>query len=426
MSCTVVVGAQWGDEAKGKVVDYLAEGADVVVRYCGGTNAGHTVVVGDQVFKLRNIPSGILWPGKLCVIADGALVDPEVLSDEIADLEERGRDCTGLRVSTNAHVIMPYHKLLDGLEEERRGSGQLGTTKRGVGPAYTDKAARLGILTQDYVDDDRLLEAIERNLLFKNPILKEVYGHDTLDPDEILRECRPFQETLRATLANTTEIIAGAQAEGKEILFEGAQGVMLDLDSGTYPHVTSSNPSAGAACLGTGVGPTQIARVVGVVKAYCTRVGAGPFPTELSNDVGERIREVGREYGTVTRRPRRTGWLDIVALRHAIAAGGVTELVLTKLWVLGGLPEIQVCTRYSIRGHETDVFPRLTPDIEAAVPICEKLPAWEEDLRETTEWGALPDSARSYVRRVAELAQRPITMLSVGPRRDQTIAVPQG
>lgn len=425
MSCTVVIGAQWGDEAKGKVVDYLAEGAHLVVRYCGGTNAGHTVVVGDEVFKLRNIPSGILWPEKLCVIADGALVDPEVLAEEIRDLSGRGRDCTGLRVSTNAHVIMPYHKLLDSLEEDRRGNSRLGTTKRGVGPAYTDKAARLGILTQDYVDDERLLDAIERNLVFKNPILKAVYGKQPLSADEILRECKPFQETLRGVLAETTAIIAGAESEGKRILFEGAQGVMLDLDSGTYPHVTSSNPAAGAACLGTGIGPTQIDRVVGVTKAYCTRVGAGPFPTELSNDIGERIREVGKEYGTVTRRPRRTGWLDMVALRHAIAAGGITELVLTKLWVLSGLAEVQVCTAYQVGSRQIDVFPRLTGDLEAAQPVCESFPAWEEDIREIREFDALPQAARDYVQKVSELAGRPVTMLSIGPRRDQTITVPQ-
>jgi adenylosuccinate synthase len=424
MSCTVVVGAQWGDEAKGKVVDYLAQEADVVVRYGGGTNAGHTIVVGDQVYKLHNIPSGILSPDKLSIVADGALVDPQMLSQEVASLEARGVDTRGLRVSTNAHVIMPYHKLLDELEEERRGKSQLGTTKRGIGPAYSDKAARIGILAQDYVDDELLAEGVRRNLLFKNPIITSVYGHEALDPDRIVAECKEFQVTLKGVLAETDHLIRKAVSEGRSILFEGAQGVMLDLDSGTYPHVTSSHPCAGAACIGTGIGPKEIERVVGVVKAYSTRVGAGPLPTELDDDVGERLREVGKEYGTLTGRPRRTGWLDIVALRHGIASGGITELVLTKLWVLGGLPEIKICTAYKIGDGQTAEFPRRRHDIEDSEPVYRTVGGWEEDIREIYEFDELPKPAQEYVRVVSELAQRPITMLSVGPRRDQTIIMP--
>jgi adenylosuccinate synthase len=421
MPCTVVVGAQWGDEAKGKVVDCLAGDVDVIVRYGGGGNAGHTVKHGDETYKLHHLPSGVLSPGTLNVLADGMVIDPRKLHGEIEELLERGIALDGLKISYDAHVNMPYHKLLDELEEDRLNDRRIGTTRQGVGPAFMDKYARIGIRTQECLTEAGFREAIRRNIERKNPVLQAVYGHPPLAEDEVYEQCTDYGDILRPYLADTVELLDRAVREHKRVLFEGAQGAMLDVDGGTYPFVTSSHPVAGGACLGTGVGPTFIDEVIGVSKAYATRVGAGAFPTELHGDEGQRLRDRGHEYGTTTGRPRRCGWLDTAALRYAIRIGGITKLAITKLWVLGGLGDVKLGVGYRCNGEPLDRWPQRVDLLAAGEPVYETLPGWEEDLRQARAWGDLSANAQRYVRRVEELAGVPIMMLSVGPARKQTI-----
>jgi adenylosuccinate synthase len=419
---TVIVGAQWGDEGKGKVVDLLAERSDVVARYQGGNNAGHTIVAGDEVYKLHLIPSGILYPRTVCVIGNGVVVDPGVLCGEIADLERRGVDVSRLRLSGNAHLIMPYHVMLDGASEKRLGRFSIGTTGRGIGPCYVDKAARVGIRVQDLLDPKILVRKLEIALETKNEILDRLYGLPRLDPARLAEDLLPHAERLQPFIADTALLIDTALREGRQVLFEGAQGTMLDIDHGTYPFVTSSNPIAGAACTGTGVGPTRIDRVLGVAKAYTTRVGEGPFPTELHDADGRRMIERGREFGTTTGRQRRCGWLDLVALRYAVRLSGITQLALTKLDVLSGFERVRLCTAYQTRdGERLEEFPYHQTVFHGCRPVYEELPGWDEDLSGCRSLEDLPPRAREYVDAIATATEVPITLIGTGQGRHQVI-----
>jgi len=419
---TVVIGAQWGDEGKGKVVDLLAERSDVVARYQGGNNAGHTIVAGDQVYKLHLVPSGILYPGTLCVIGNGAVVDPGALCREIDELERRDVVLDTLRVSGNAHLIMPYHVMLDSAAEVRLGKFSIGTTRRGIGPCYEDKAARVGIRAQDLLDPKILVRKLEVALDAKNEILEKLFDMPRLDPGEVAEEMLQHAERLRPFIADTSLIIDQALRAGKRVLFEGAQGTMLDIDHGTYPFVTSSNPIAGAACTGTGIGPTRIDRVLGVSKAYVTRVGEGPFPTELDGEEGRRIMERGSEFGTTTGRQRRCGWLDLVALRYSVRLSGVTQIALTKLDVLSGFSSLQLCDAYETReGERLREFPYHQTVFHGCKPVYRELPGWDEDLSECRELAHLPPRARDYVDAIAEAVEVPITLIGTGQGRHQVI-----
>ncbi len=423
MSIVVVVGMQWGDEAKGKVVDYLAQDADYVVRYNGGNNAGHTVVIGDEVFKFHTVPVGVLNEGVTAVITDGVVFDPSVFVGELEGLRKRGITADRIKISGNAHVIMPYHRLLDRLEEEYKGNGKIGTTGRGIGPCYADKMSRTGIRVWDLVDLDRFRARLTQCLQQKNKIITSVYGADPLDEATIYEEYAPYAEVVRPYVCDTTTVLVEAARECANIVFEGAHGSLLDIDHGTYPFVTSSHCVSGGACVGTGVGPTAIDRVIGVAKAYTTRVGAGPCPTELKDAVGDRIRERGREYGTTTGRPRRCGWFDAVAVRYAARVNGVCSIALTLLDVLSGFDMVKICVAYSIDGKETTEF---TTDVDAlwrAVPIYEELPGWKEEITDARVFEDLPAAARRYVDRISKLVGVPICLVGVGPRRDQTIVL---
>ena len=422
MPATVVVGAQWGDEGKGKVVDLLAERSDVVARYQGGNNAGHTIVAGDQVYKLHLVPSGILYPGTICVIGNGTVVDPGALVKEIDQLEERGVSLDTLRVSGNAHLIMPYHVMLDSAAEVRLGRFSIGTTRRGIGPCYEDKAARRGIRVQDLLDAKILVRKIEVALEAKNQVLERLFEMAPLDPGAVAEEILAHAERLRPFIADTALILDEALRAGKRVLFEGAQGTMLDIDHGTYPFVTSSNPTAGAACTGTGIGPTRIDRVLGVSKAYVTRVGEGPFPTELEGPEGTRIMERGSEFGTTTGRQRRCGWLDLVALRYAVRLSGVTQLALTKLDVLSGFETVSICDAYETReGERLTDFPYHQTVFHGCRPVYREMPGWDEDLSECRELEHLPAPARAYVEAIAEAVEVPITLIGTGQGRHQVI-----
>jgi adenylosuccinate synthase len=424
MANTVVVGAQWGDEAKGKMVDYLAQRAGMVVRYGGGNNAGHTVTVGDEVYKLHLVPCGILNPAVDCVIADGVVIDPAVLLKEMRSLEGRGHSLAKLHISNSAHVIMPYHRLFDQLEEQRKGSSAIGTTGRGVGPAYTDKAARIGIRMHELVDRPRFESRVREMVADKNVLLTKYYDTEPLDAGAVLEEYADYAEALRPYVRDTAPLVWKAAQNGRGVVFEGAQGTLLDLDLGTYPFVTSSHPIAGGACLGTGIGPTAINAVLGVAKSYTTRVGAGVFPTELTDSTGDYIRERGHEYGTTTGRPRRCGWLDTVILRYAARVNGLTCLSLGLLDVLGGLDTVKIGVRYRLNGTETEDLPcDLTNrvDVEA---VYEELPGWKEDITGARKLEDLPVNCRRYVERVEQLTGVPVGSISVGPGRDQTIILP--
>lgn len=423
MPATVIVGAQWGDEGKGKITDILAEHAAAVVRYQGGSNAGHTVVVDGDEFKLHLVPSGILHEQTLCIMAAGTIIDPICLRDEIEGLRERGVSCSNLRVSLNAHVIMPYHLLLDELQEEARGRGSIGTTRRGIGPTYADKTARLprSIRMADLLDADRLRELIREQLAHKNIILEHCYGHERLDPDAVFEEVAPALPVVAPHVAEVRESIRQALAENRQVILEGAQGTFLDLDYGTYPFVTSSHPVAGGACLGTGIGPTQIDSVIAVAKAYTTRVGAGAFPTELHDEVGDGLRERGSEYGTTTGRPRRCGWLDGVALRTAAELNGATAIAVTKLDVLDGLDRVRIATSYEIDGRLVERMPENLDALERARPVYEELPGWSRPISGARAMADLPAEARAYLERMEELAGCPVWGVSVGPSRDQMV-----
>ena len=425
----VIVGAQWGDEGKGKVVDLLAEQADVVVRFQGGNNAGHTIVRGEEKFAFHLVPSGILYPGKTCIIGNGVVVDPRVLTDELDGLRARGIDVSGLKVSANAHLIMPYHLLLDHAGEAKLGRLQIGTTKRGIGPCYADKAARLGIRVQDMLDEKILKKKITAALEPKRLSLRPYSRDPRLDLQTMTEEYLTFGHRLEQFIADTATLAHRALDEGRRVVFEGAQATMLDIDHGTYPFVTSSNPVAGAACVGAGVGPRDIQEIWGVAKAYTTRVGAGPFPTELDDETGEEIRRRGGEFGTTTGRPRRTGWMDLVALKYAARLNTLSGLVVTKLDVFSGFDRIRVATRYRSQEEATfDRFPYHQSVLHHAVGEYEELPGWREDLSECRTPSDLPVNARDYLRFISEAVDVPITLIGVGPAREQVVwgdAVPE-
>ncbi|MFL5845150.1 MAG: adenylosuccinate synthase [Solirubrobacteraceae bacterium] len=418
----VIVGAQWGDEGKGKITDLLAERADAVVRFQGGNNAGHTIVRDGETFKFHLIPSGILYPGKLCIIGNGVVVDPKVLCQELDGLRAQSMDISGLKVSANAHVIMPYHRLLDEAREGRLGKLEIGTTRRGIGPCYEDKAARLGIRVQDLLDPKILKKKIVAALEPKQLTLRPYERDQRLDLQTVWEEYLTYGHRLEQHIADTTSMTHRILDDDKSVLFEGAQGTLLDIDHGTYPFVTSSNPVAGAACVGAGVGPKDIDEVWGVTKAYATRVGAGPFPTELDEEVGEGLRQKGGEFGTTTGRARRTGWLDLVALKYAARINGLTHLAVTKLDVLTGQETLKVATRY--RGGDEAVFetyPYHQSVLHHAHGEYEELPGWAEDITEARTEADLPQTAREYLEYIADFVGVPISLIGVGPGREQVI-----
>jgi adenylosuccinate synthase len=424
MPSIVIVGAQWGDEGKGKITDLLAEKADVIVRFQGGNNAGHTIVRGDEVYKLHLMPSGILYPGKLCVIGNGVVIDPKVITEEIVELTRRGIDVSSLRISANAHLIMPYHKLLDQEGEARLGKLQIGTTKRGIGPCYADKASRLGIRVQDLLDEKILRQKIYAALEPKRQLLRPYEKDPIIDLQTMVQEYRGLGQRLSPFIADTPPLIWDALDRDCLVVFEGAQGTLLDIDHGTYPFVTSSNPVAGSATIGAGVGPKDIDEVWGVTKAYATRVGAGPFASELDDELGDRLREAGGEYGTTTGRARRTGWLDLVALRYAARVNSLTALAITKLDVLTGIGPLQVATRYrGPEGAEFDSFPYHQSILHKATAVYESLPGWDEDITDVRRFEDLPQAAQDYLHFVENFVGVPIVLVGVGPARDQVIEI---
>jgi adenylosuccinate synthase len=421
MPARVVIGAQWGDEGKGKITDHLSEKADVVVRYQGGNNAGHTIVVGDERFALTLIPSGVLYPTVTPVIGNGCVIDPAVLIDEMDTLRSRGIDPDRVRISGNAHLIMPYHRKLDAVMERFLGRQQIGTTKRGIGPAYMDKFSRTGIRVQDLFDPKIFVQKIEAALKDKNRLLTKVYNQLPLDPDPIAEEYLGFATRLRDHVADTSLLIWEAIRDGENVLFEGAQGTLLDIDHGTYPFVTSSNPTAGGAATGSGIGPRALDDVIGVVKAYISRVGSGPFPTELDNEIGEKMVEIGGEFGTVTGRRRRCGWLDGVALRYAVRVNGLTEIALTKLDVLSHFETLRVAVAYDSLGERFTEMPRQQRVLYNCKPVYEDLEGWSTDISSAERFEDLPPAARRYVEYVEELAGVPVRTVSIGPSRRATV-----
>jgi len=421
MPAIAIIGAQWGDEGKGKVVDMLAEKAGVVVRFSGGDNAGHTVVNPYGEFGLHLVPSGIFYPQAVCIIGNGVVINPSALIDEIALLNQRGVDTTRLFISDRAHLVMPYHILLDGLEEESRAGKALGTTRKGIGPAFADKAARLGIRTGDLLDKERLLERLRFILDYKNIILTKIYGVSPLSLDEVYSQYCQYGERLAPYIRETTIMLDEALNRDELVLLEGAQGTLLDPDFGTYPYTTSSSPLAGGGCLGTGLSPTRISRILGVFKAYCTRVGAGPMPTELKDETGDLIRERGHEYGTTTGRPRRCGWFDAVAARFSTRINGFTGSAITRLDVLDTLPQLKICVGYKLDGQTIDYFPGNVATLERCQPIYEELPGWQTSTSHIRQYEQLPPKARQYVTRLEELSSCPVNLISVGKAREQTI-----
>jgi adenylosuccinate synthase len=419
----IVIGAQWGDEGKGKITDLLSRSADVVVRSQGGVNAGHTVVVQGQTFKLHLIPSGILYPNTECIIGSGTVIDPQILIEEIEQLEALNVSIQNLFISQTAHVTMPYHRLIDQAAEERRGSYKIGTTGRGIGPTYADKSERTGIRMLDLVCPEELRQKLEWTINYKNVILEKIYELPPLNPQEVIEQYLIYAERLKPHVIDSSLKIDEAVKQRKNILFEGAQGTLLDLDHGTYPYVTSSNPIAGGACVGAGVGPTIIDRVIGVAKAYTTRVGEGPFPTELKDDVGELLGDRGAEFGTTTGRRRRCGWFDAVIGRYAVRVNGLDCLAITKLDVLDELEEIKVCVAYELDGETCDHFPTNAAQFARCKPIYKTLPGWKQSTAECRTLEDLPKTARDYLKFLAELMAVPIAIISVGASRDQTIIV---
>ncbi len=423
MANVVVIGAQWGDEGKGKITDLLSRSADVVVRYQGGVNAGHTIVVDDKVLKLHLIPSGILYPETTCLIGSGTVVDPKVMLNEMQMLEENGIDISGLQLASTAHVTMPYHRLIDSAMEERRGTKKIGTTGRGIGPTYADKAQRSGIRVIDLLDEKKLRESIKIPLTEKNELLEKIYSKKTLSEESIIKEYLSFGKILKPHVVDCARVIHEASRNKKNILFEGAQGTLLDLDHGTYPFVTSSNPVSGGACIGAGVGPTLIDRVIGVAKAYTTRVGEGPFPTELEGELNDLLCNRGGEFGTTTGRRRRCGWFDGVIGKYAVEVNGLDCLAITKLDVLDEMKEIKVCTSYELNGERINYFPSSAEAFSKCTPIFETLPGWQTSTANCRTLEDLPKAAMSYLRFLAELMEVPIAIVSLGASREQTIVV---
>lgn len=420
MSSVVVVGTQWGDEGKGKITDFLSENAEVIARYQGGDNAGHTIVIDGTKYKLHLIPSGIFYPEKISVIGNGVVVNPKSLVKELAYLHDAGIKTDNLRISDRAHVILPYHIKLDQLQEDAKGDNKIGTTIKGIGPAYMDKAARVGIRIADLLDKDIFAERLKINLEQKNREFTKMYEVDPIAFEDIFEAYYDYGQQIKKYVTDTSVILNDALDAGKRVLFEGAQGVMLDIDQGTYPYVTSSNPVAGGVTIGSGVGPSKITKVVGVCKAYTSRVGDGPFPTELNDEIGHQIREVGHEYGTTTGRPRRVGWFDSVVMRHSRCVSGLTNLSLNSIDVLTGLDEVKICVAYDLDGERIDYYPASLETLQRCTPIYETLPGWSEDITGVRHLDDLPETAKNYVRRVSELVGVKISTFSVGPGRDQT------
>ncbi len=424
MSVKIVVGSQWGDEAKAKIVDYLAVDADYVVRFQGGANAGHTVIANGKEFIFHLIPAGIMYPDKICIIGNGVVIDPSALIDEIAMLRERGIEVDGrLFISQKAHLVMPYHKLIDQVSEKYKGNHSIGTTGRGIGPAYRDKAARVGIRIVDLLDKNVFREKLERNIKEANEFLTKIYDHEPLDVSEIIDNFLEFDRKIDPYVKDISVILHDAIKSGKNILFEGAQGALLDIDHGTYPYVTSSNTIAGAACIGTGIGPTCIDNVIGVMKAYTTRVGNGPFPTEFNDEFAQTIRELGGEYGATTGRPRRCGWFDSVIGSYAARINGLSSLAITKLDVLDTLDEIKICTGYRYGDRILTNFPVDANVLEAVEPVYETHPGWKEPTVDIRRYVDLPSNAKSYISRITEIVETPADYISVGSHREQTITV---
>ena len=421
MSSVVVVGTQWGDEGKGKITDFLSEQAEYVARYQGGDNAGHTIQFGGETYKLHLIPSGIFSPEKLCIIGNGVVVNPKSLVTELAYLHERNITTDNLRISDRAHVILPYHIELDRLQEEAKGDKKIGTTIKGIGPAYMDKAARVGIRIADLLDREVFEERLRINLEDKNRQFTKLYDASPMNFEDIFEEYYEYGQQIKQYVCDTSVLLNDALDNGKRVLFEGAQGVMLDIDQGTYPFVTSSNPLAGGVTIGSGVGPSKVTKVVGVCKAYTSRVGDGPFPTELFDEIGSRIREVGREYGTTTGRPRRVGWFDSVVMRHSKRVSGITNLCLNSIDVLTGLETVKICVAYrKSNGEEISHYPASLVELGQCEPVYEELPGWTEDITGCRKLEELPIEAQNYVRRVSELVGVKISTFSVGPDRNQT------
>jgi adenylosuccinate synthase len=419
----VLLGAQWGDEGKGKATDLLGDRVKYVVRYQGGNNAGHTVVIGDQKYALHLLPSGILTPTCIPVIGNGVVIDPAVLLEEIRGLNERGVDTSNLKISTNAHLITPYHRTIDKVSERFLGKAKIGTTGRGIGPAYADKINRIGIRVQDLFDPSILRQKIEGALKDKNQVLVKVFNRKGLEIDEILKEYLEYAEILRPYVTDTSLLLNQALERGENILLEGSQGTLLDVDHGTYPFVTSSNPTAGGASTGSGIGPTKISRVIGIVKAYTTRVGSGPFPTELFDEDGEKLRSIGGEVGVTTGRARRCGWYDAPIARYAVRINGLTDFFLTKLDVLTGWEKIPVCVAYEIDGRRVEELPASQSDFHHAKPIYEYLPGWSEDISKARKLSDLPINAQGYIKFLEKVSGAPISAIGVGPGRDETIQI---
>lgn len=420
MSSVVVVGTQWGDEGKGKITDFLSENAEVIARYQGGDNAGHTIKFDGVTYKLHLIPSGIFYKEKISVIGNGVVVNPKSLVKELSYLKEHGVSTDNLRISDRAHVILPYHIKLDQLQEDAKGENKIGTTIKGIGPAYMDKAARVGIRVADLLDKEIFAERLRINLEDKNKQFVKMYDSEPLNFEDIFEEYYEYGQQIKQYVTDTSVILNDALDAGKRVLFEGAQGVMLDIDQGTYPFVTSSNPVAGGVTIGSGVGPSKINKVVGVCKAYTSRVGDGPFPTELFDETGDRIREIGHEYGTTTGRPRRVGWFDSVVMRHSKRVSGITNLSLNCLDVLSGLDTVKICVAYELNGEKIYHYPASLKELSACTPIYEELPGWQEDITGCQTIEELPESARKYLHRISELVGVRISTFSVGPDRSQT------
>lgn len=423
MAARVVVGTQWGDEGKGKYIDMLAADSDMVVRFSGGNNAGHTIVADGVKYALHLMPSGILHKGKTCIIGNGVVIDPAVLIEEIEDLKSKGINTDGLLISDRAHVIMPYHKTLDELQEKFRGSNSIGTTKRGIGPAYTDKTERCGIRMCDFIDEEVFSQKVAANLEVKNLIIEKVYGGEKFELDSIVEEYSKYAAVLKKYVTDTSTIIFEAVKSGKNVLFEGAQATFLDLDFGTYPYVTSSNPIAGGVCTGAGIGPVYIDEVFGVMKAYTSRVGAGPFLTEQVNEIGDTIRELGWEYGTTTGRPRRCGWLDTVMIRYAAGINGLTGLAINHVDTIGKLSKIKLCTGYLKDGKKLDSYPASLKELAGCEPVYEEFDGWDIDISGVKKFEDLPLNAKKYLNRIEELVGVKLKLIGVGKERSQTIVV---
>lgn len=423
MSGTVIIGAQWGDEGKGKMTDYLAQNAQVVVRYQGGNNAGHTVEADGQQYKLHLIPSGILYKNTLNIIGDGVAIDPEALFQEMDYLRDKGVKIESLMISDRAHIIMPYHKAIDMLSERKRGKSDIGTTGKGIGPCYTDKFERSGIRVCDLLNKDVFIELAGSNIDWKNEIITKLYGGEPINKDEVINKYLKYADLMRPFVKDTTWEVYNEMKKGSRVLFEGAQGTLLDIDYGTYPYVTSSHPISGGVCVGAGIGPGAIDKVVGVCKAYTTRVGKGPFPTELLDETGNLIREKGFEYGTTTGRPRRCGWLDLVIVQFATRLSGITDIAVTKLDTLAGLEKLKICVGYELDGRIIEYFPASLSELSRCRPVFEEYDGWDASIRNARTFDELPESAKAYIRRIEQYTGARVSIISVGPERDETILV---